>query len=122
MTELDDCIRPVALSLLQEFGKPVTFTVTSGGTYDRSTGGVTGSSTEDFTWEISPPQPFNERLVDGDLVQRGDLQTFIADKDIPFTVDTGIKIDIDGEKWEIVSFMKLYSGVLIAAYELQLRR
>lgn len=121
MTALDDALIPVVLQLITDFGKDMTFTVISSESFDASTGSVT---TTDSTVTIkgSPPSPYEERYIDGDLIQDGDAEVFIASSGLTFTPENGQVVTFDSERWVVQKVGKVFSGESIAAYRLQLRK
>ena len=122
MTVLDDKLVPAVLALINKFGITGVFDTGSGeGVYTATTGDVAETAST-VTRKVSPPVPFNQRLVDGATVRRDDTQVFVAGSGITFTPSIGMTIVIAGDKWKIVSVIVLRSGEQVAAYELQLRR
>lgn len=119
MTELDDALVPVALELLTDFGASATFTVDAG-TYDRTTGDVT-SNTTDYTANISPPFPAEERYVNGDTVRESDLQCVVAASGLQFTPAMGIVVTFKSQKYRVTRVNTVRSGEQVAIYELFLR-
>lgn len=121
MGALDDVLRPVAKDLISEFGKDLTFIVKDTETYNPVTG-VTTVGESSVVVKGSPPFPYERRYIDGDVVKEGDMETLIAAQDLTITPDEGQRVEFDGEKWHVVSIRRIYSGSLVAAFRLQLRR
>ena len=119
--QLDTKARQVAFDLIAKYGKVATFTERTSETYDPATGSVSGGETP-HVWNISPPAPFDRRLVDGDTVQIGDLRADTPALGIPFTPVRGQKVTFDSEDWTIVDFSLVMSGELPAMYSLHMRR
>ena len=123
MAQLDVKMAAVALDLITRFGKTVTYTQEDNSSYDPAVGEVTASSIVNFTVKVSPPDPYDVKLIDGDIIRVGDTSSFLASSGLAFTPrEVGDKIDFDGEKWRVVGVTKLWSGDNVAAYQVQLRR
>ena len=123
MTALDDEMVPLALSLIAEFGKVVTFTKITIGPYDPETGGASETGPlVDTDLTITPPQQFEERYIDGDLVQRSDVFTFLAASGLVAVPDTKYSVEIDGISFRVMSVEDIYSGTSIALHKIHLRR
>lgn len=121
VTALDLTLPATALAVLTEFGKNVTFSVTSGGTNSPSTGAVTGATTTTYTVKAYP-YPYEARYVDGDVVQVGDAKLILAASGLAFTPAPGQSVTIDAAVWRVIAANAIYSGELVAAWELQVRR
>jgi hypothetical protein len=119
-TALDNDLRPAVVEILDEVGKEMTFSADTE-TYDPATGAVTVSATKAHTVKASPPLEYNDRLVDGEIIERGDTFIFLAAKDLAFTPVKSMNVSFDSTQWQVVAVKKHYSGNQIAAYELQLR-
>lgn len=119
MTELDDALVPVALELLTDLGASATFTV-DGGTYNRTTGDFTSSPT-DYTANISPPFPAQEKYVNGDTVRESDLMCVVAASGLQFTPDVGLVVTFKSQKYRITRVNTIRSGEQVAIYQLFLR-
>lgn len=118
-TELDLEFVPLALELIEELGKPVLFTIETK-THDL-TGKVTVTGTASHTRNITPPEPFDSRYVDGTLIKQDDVQCYVAASGLPFTPAKGIKVAIDGKLFHVEATRSVYSGEQVALYWMQLR-
>ncbi len=126
MTELDDELVPETFDLIEEFGKEVQFEVLTTQDYDSTV----GQTVEVPVWtarKITPPDKVALFLVDGDLIQVGDMEAFVAAQDLPFTIERNMNVDLDkldgdGEIWTIADFGPVRTGEQVAMYRLQLRR
>lgn len=70
----------------------------------------------------SPPMAYAKKYIDGQSVHEGDMMTMVAASGLTFDPATGMQVLFDGTKWNIVRVSPIYSGDLIAVYELQLRQ
>lgn len=122
VTTLDTKLVPKAAELVELYGKSVTWGVTSGGSYNPASGDVTGSSTTSYTVKVTPPEPYSERWIDGDLVRVGDAKVYLAAQDLAFTPSAGQTVTIDATVWKAVSANAIYTGESIALWEVQVRR
>lgn len=110
--------------LVDRHGQALSLIQKSSGTYDPSTGGVTGSSSTTYTVKC---YFFNYNLgdVDGVNIVAGDRRAVInltttAGASIP-TPEVGDEITGDGDKVSIVSITKLISGSTPICYIAQVR-
>lgn len=115
-TVLDTKILPKVLAILEKYGRTVTVVIKAR-TKDWSTG-IVSTTTATHTVKCSPPEPFNQRYVDGDLIRVGDMETLFAAQDLPFTPALNMRID---DKWTAIRVDPIYSGDLVAAWKVQLR-
>ena len=122
MTALDDKLVPKALTMITNFGKNATFKVIAGADYDPLTGEVSQDGTSNIVRKIIPPMTYERKFIDGEIVQDGDLMTGIAASGLTFTPTDGMTVSFDNTSWKIVNVQPVYSGELIALYELQLRQ
>jgi len=120
-TELDQRLIPIAYDLVDRLGKQV---VIKKGTpaYDATTGQGSESGVVDHSVKITPPQEYDDGYVPSDLIQRGDMKTYLPAKDLTFVPDPGDRMIIDSVTWRIEFSNPIYSGEDIALHELLLRR
>ena len=71
---------------------------------------------------MTPPENYNSRWIDGDLILEGDAQVSLAASGLTFTPENGQVITLDSQKWKIVRVQSEYTGDNIGLYVLQLRR
>ena len=122
MTVLDDRLVPKTKEILHRLGKSMDLSVvTTPGTYNDD-GSITGEVEATQTVTGSPPIEYSSRLIDGDVIKLGDVQVFLAALGLTLTPAESMKVTFDGEDWKAVTVKKIYSGDLIALWELQLRR
>ena len=124
-TTLDIRLIPKVNTLINKYGKPVTFTRKTPGAYNPATLESAVSGTLQLSAKVTPPQNFDSRYVDGDMIRRDDLQVILAAKSLEvssFTPRRGDEITISGETFRIEQVSPIYSGEQIAAYTYQLRR
>ena len=121
-TELDTKMIPIAQALLTRFGKTATFVVPATKVYDPTIGETTEGADTNYSTKITPPGPLIRGYIPQDLVQQGDLQTFVAAQDLQFTPSLGYEILIDAESWRIEFVNPIYSGDSIALYALLIRQ
>lgn len=123
-TTLDTELIPEILEIIQELGITGTFTTqssTDSKTYNATTGSGTESTT-DYTEEISPILQYNERYIDGDLIQKEDSYIYLAASGISFTPIKDMIVTILSIVWNVVEIKPIYTGEEIGAYKLQLRK
>lgn len=120
MTELDAEIGPLALELIDEYGKSLSYTITTAGEYDTLTGDAVPTVE---TIEIKGiVEEYKGQDFASGLIEGNDKKITVAAQafaEVPTTVD---KLIIDGATYTIVGVKTVYSGELPAIYELQARR
>ena len=119
MTTLDDKLRPKVVTIIDTYGKSVTF-FTGTKTADLAAGTVSGGVTQ-VVVKATPPESYSSALVDGSNIRQGDLKITIAAKDLTFTPIAGQQVTFDSRSFKVVGVMPIYSGDLVAAYTCQLR-
>lgn len=101
-----------------------------GKTYDPATGQVGGGNPdEDYPCRVVFEE-FNDRLIDGALVQQGDRKAIVARQTIGIVPKAASDVlimgtdpyDPDAVTWEIVRVMGTSSGEEEAIYSLHIRR
>ncbi|RKY09813.1 MAG: hypothetical protein DRP56_02105 [Planctomycetota bacterium] len=122
-TEMDETFVPLAVEMLDEFGKAAVIKTYPDGAYDPTAGETVVGDMVSYAKNIMPPYPYEQKYIDGDVIQVGDLQTALAGNGLEFTPEPGLTvIVIDTLEWNIVNMMPLYSGEQIALFMLQLRK
>ena len=109
--------------LLAAKGKNATFHYDGGGEqYDPGTGDVTHVGPTTFEAKISPPRVLEEWTAE-DVLERGQIQTIVAAKNITVPPVLGMKVVYRGRAWMIEKVKVLDSGLAsgVAAYVLTMR-
>jgi len=110
--------------LINSHGENVTLTYKTLGTYDPSTGGVTGGSTSTSTVKAYFSN-YNLNDTDGINIVYGDRQVVMGILDTSGTAlvepEVGDEISGRGDKVSIVSVQKLFSGGAVICYIAQVR-
>lgn len=120
MAALDAKARATALKLINKFGKSVTLTRVTEGTYDPTTGDVSGSST---TTEIPKAliEDFNGVDYVSGLVEKGDrkITTPASGYTEPKPND---RFTVGSDVYTVVSVETVWSGEQAAIYISQVRK
>lgn len=120
MTKFDDIFVPLATQLVDNtFGFAVTHRRVTR-TYDPATG-KNAVSNADTSVTITPPSPYDQRRIDGTLIQLGD-QRIIMSSNSGITPQSADLFIIGGATWQVVAIFPIVSGEQTAAYEVQLRQ
>ncbi len=121
-TSFDRTFVPLALRLINQSGTDAIFDVPTGtGTgYDRTTGSV-NNPTAPVTRKVTPPSAVKLGMIDGDVVQVGDMQCLVAASGLTFTPERSMTVTVAGQTWTIQMVQPLQSGDEIAAYKLFMR-
>jgi len=121
-TSLDLALVPAVYDLIDELGKSVTLSSVTSSSYDPATGSTT-IATSNKTAKATPPEPYDIRYIDGDIIRTGDMKTLIAAQGLTWTPVVGMAMTwASGNVWRVVRLSPIYSGADICAYELQLRQ
>lgn len=120
MTELDDELLPAVAEIVTDLGKEITV-VEDTMVYDPVTGS-TAHVTTPHTVLCTPPAGYNQILVDGDIIRMDDLKVLLSAELISFVPKIGWKVIIDGVTWSILHVRPIFSGELVCALGLHLRR
>ena len=120
MAALDAKARATALKLLNKFGKSVTLTMVTEGTYDPTTGEVSGSST---STEIPKAllEDFNGVDYVSGLVEKGDRKLTTPAKGYtePKPNDT---FTVGSDVYKVIAVETVWSGEQAAIYISQVRK
>lgn len=117
---LDTRARTTADKLLDKFGKSITLTSITEGSYDPATGEM-GAGTTTSTTHTAIIKDFNGIDFISGVVQAGDRKIMIAALGAP-TPQPADKITIDSEIYQVISVRYVWSGELPALYEIQVRK
>ena len=116
-----DTLRQTAKDLVTRFGKNATLRRYTS-TYDVATGRNVNTSA-DTAVIITPPEPVNDRWINNGTAKFGDAMCSLAAQGLSIRPDpTRDKVVFDGEEWTVIAASPVYSGELIALYNLQLRK
>lgn len=122
MTDLDLEIPGLANELIEEFGKAVVFTGVTIPAYNPDTGmttaGVGGSSLS----VKAIVEPDKGQALRMGLTEGADLKLTVAAQSLPNGVTSEDKFTIDTLIYNVVNVKPIYSGELIAIYEILVRR
>lgn len=118
--KLDSVMVPLANALIGDFGKTVSYKQRAS-SYDAASGKTTFTETVTSAI-IAPPEPYKQSRVDGSVVQMGDVMTAIAGSAISFVPEISDRVLLNDVDWQVVGVNPVFSGELVAMYELQLRQ
>ncbi len=119
---MDVKARATALRLIAKFGKGVTYTSVSDGTYSPDTGSVTPSETpSSIKALISAYDKHGDGFASG-AVRESDRKVMFAASGLTFTPKQGDKVTIDSDVFTVLDVKQIYSGELVAIYELHGRK
>lgn len=121
-TQLDTELAPVVTELINEFGKPLTFYVGDQSGYDPVTGITDEDAATSVQIKASPPAPVKLKYGEDSVARDGDCMTYISAEGLTFTPRPGIKVEIDGVKWQAVAVQPIYTGELVACWGFTLRK
>ena len=118
-TAFDTSIANKVFDVVDTYGKTIAFEEVSN-SYSPATGINTETPTT-HNHKVSPPDRFEQRFVDNDLIRAQDLMFLLPAKGITFTPTLGMQVTIDSVVYDTTSIRPIYSGDDIAAYEYGVR-
>ena len=128
-TKLDTKLRPVAERLIRTRGKDALIIQPGAGTaYNPDTGRNVEADETVHEVRISPPFPYHDRLITGDIIQKGDLRCYVADLDLGFVPENTWKavwefsVEVSGITYSMAagdnSLNDSGSGLVSAGFEI----
>jgi len=118
LTVLDTVLVPKVEVILNKYGIQATYFSTPLRVYNPATGNVLVGDNTGVLVTVSPPQQFSKKF-DGENVRYDDLGVYMLPSIIP---EVGNKLEVNAVTYQIIMVFPLYTGLLIAAYKLQLRK
>ena len=79
-------------------------------------------ASSDYVRKVVTAPDFDSKLVEGDVVQAGDIRIYLPTKNLLFAPKAGMMVTYGFDKWLIAGERPVYSGEQICQYELHLRR
>lgn len=90
-TTLDKKFLPLTFRLIAKFGRDASFTVYGSESYTPGTGINQRGAASVHTTKVSPPQDYELREIDDDLVKVGDAKVYLAAKSLDFKPERGLE-------------------------------
>lgn len=119
-TALDLRMTALAVRLLNQYGKEVTYTREVAGAYDTETGTATPTTT---TATVKVYVSDKKMSPGNTLVQAGDVEILLAGLAVAFVPTPTDKFTIDGAVYVLVApATAVYSGELVALWRLHARK
>lgn len=121
MTALDTKFRSLATELINKYGKSITLTSVTTGTYNPATGSVTNTTSavtvkaivEDYNYRDS-----GVGFTEG-LIKIGDKKFTVAAIDLSVAPKPGDTITLGSSTYSVIRVIETWSGEQIASYEIQ---
>lgn len=108
-------------NLVQREGIDVSLISKGSKSFDPSTGDMTSFDVSNSV-KVSPPQPYDERHIDGTTIKRGDQSVVLPTFGLTAIPEIGDVVIVDGETFKITYIRKLRRRDVVLGYEIQLRR
>ena len=105
-----------ATSLIKNFGRELTFTRTSKGTYNPNTGKTTDSSST-FS-KFCCVFDYSDAETNGTTIQQGDRRLLSE----PFTYEVNDTVSIDSEVFRIINVLENKPSTTLLSVDLQVRK
>lgn len=109
-----------ATRLLQRFGRSVTLTRRTPGSYDPTTGGP-GAGTTAAHAGTAALFDYQQKDIDGTHIRVGDQRAYIA-PDLAVTPQTGDTLTVGSDVWSIIASRPLAPAGTVVLHEAQVRR
>jgi len=118
MTSLDTAIRPVASTVINQFGTTVEH---KGGVFQKydTTTGVVSKSTEAVSRKCIVEQSKGTRQGSSD--NKNELKLIMASHGESFAPQVGHTIILNGKTYNVTDVVEQYSGDLVATYEVMIK-
>jgi len=124
LTQFDKIFPALALKMLNDFGTSAIFTHTEIETYDPST---LSQPTVSVSYNVKvafPPDPRGVYIVDrfdnGSLSESSHRRVLMAALGVPIAPTNGDILTIGDNDYSILTWSPIYSGEMIAAYEMKI--
>ena len=121
-TEFDLEFVPMALDMIEEFGKLAVFSTTPQQGFDPTKGEAINIDPLNYIRKISPPFPYEQKYIDGNMIQQDDCWAYLASSGLNFTPLKGMSVTFDRLVFKIMTIKPIYSGEQICLFLLQLRK
>jgi len=112
----------IASTLLNIFGGTGILSYSTGDTYTPTTGVTVAGTAVSDTVDVSPPDPYHRRDIDGTAVKQGDMKVIIPAAQCTARPPVNSTFTYASEAWNVESVNPIISGTEVAAYALQLRK
>ncbi len=122
VTALDTKLVPKVLAMVAKYGKTVVFSQISMNVSRPSRGDHDHKRIRTYSHKVTPPQDVKSNFVDGETVKYGDALIYLPASGLLFTPASGMTVNIDAVKWTLQSVGAIYTGELIALYEIRIRK
>ena len=128
MTVLDTTIPPLALKMLNKYGKQITITTNTLGAYDVSTGAPATSVAVSQTVAASIEEYadnlrfLGDKAMPNSSIVEGDKKASIAAQGLTFVPNVGDTATIGADGFSIIGVGTMWSGELAAMYVLHVRK
>lgn len=121
LTELDEELGPLALELIEEYGKEVSFDTLAIGIYDKAERKNVTIPVIVNTKALFEDYKLGQSTEAG-LVEVGDKKLFVAALAFSSKPTSQDKVKFDEQTWVVLSVIEYMSGERAALYEVQVRR
>lgn len=121
LTELDEELGPIALELIEEYGKQIVFETLAIGIYDKAERKNSTVPVEVDTKGLFEDYKLGQSTEAG-LVEVGDKKLFVAALAFSAKPTSQDRVKFDAQTWVVLSVIEYMSGERAALYEVQLRR
>lgn len=120
-TALDTEIALAVAEVLAEVGVTMTVRTRANEVINTQESTVTDDTPDEHTITTSPIIDYDDKFVDNEIILAGDSYIIIGGSP-PFDPETLSEVIFQSVTWTIMRIKKHYSGDLVGAYELHLRK
>jgi len=124
--DLSGVLSSVVQSVLKTLGQDLTLYRVDPSTYD-PVSGVDIPKKTTYTVKGSPPTAYAQYLVDGNVIQAGDMEILVSAKSVrdamgSVPLDTKVRVVFGSEDFGIERATPVYAGTLPVMFKLQCRK
>lgn len=125
LTAIDKAARPIAKSVIAQFGQEVTFTEKASQTYNPTTGALSSTDTDHTTFAViqdskrslgTQHSQYGRQASSGQTLHEKNL--LIAGLDLGFVPIEGMRVTVGSDKYTVSEVIATYSGEEVATYEI----
>ena len=118
MTALDTRFRSLATKIINKYGKSITLTSVTTGTYNPATGSVTNTTSSATVKAIVEDYSYQDSGFTEGLIKVGDKKFTVAAIDLSSAPKPGDTITLGSSTYSVIRVIETWSGEQIASYEI----
>ena len=129
LTAIDKAARPIAKSVIRQFGREVTFTEKASQTYNPTTGALSSTDTDHTTFAViqdskrslgTQHSQYGRQASSGQTLHEKNL--LVAGFELGFVPVEGMRVTVGSDKYTVSEVIATYSGEEVATYEIMAQK